>query len=312
VCLGLPAGREFGVDLRSYTVGDRFGGMKMIPTQGVHFLVFGTDMDRTGCFVSLAPSEVAVFRWDAAVELLLPLAPAEAAPHAAAASRRQAPSHRPIDAHASRHSRPLTGRRRPVASRSTRRSARTRWALGENGPRSRSTSRPRPSPGPPSRRPRSSVPRQPKTSRPSLPGQAPPRRAAAAAAPRLKLSRLKPMWQRRPHPPLPGSGRGAAQQVAAAYQEAAYGTCPGHAMDMSIGGAAGGGASEGGSEGGGGCGGGAAAVTATARYVEVDPHALRPDGSRGVGGRRGGALTSFLLDRSEWLGWLLAHLLGTF
>jgi len=79
------------------------------------------------------------------------------------------------------------------------------------------------------------------------------------------------------------------------------------AGSCAAGGAAGGGASEGGSEGGGGCGGGAAAVTATARYVEVDPHALRPDGSRGVGGRRGGALTSFLLDRSEWLGWLLAH-----
>ncbi|EOD12999.1 hypothetical protein EMIHUDRAFT_247208 [Emiliania huxleyi CCMP1516] len=138
VCLGLPAGREFGVDLRSYTVGDRFGGMKMIPTQGVHFLVFGTDMDRTGCFVSLAPSEVAVFR----LSLDASLGPYPLGTWGEWAALTQ-------------HISPAALARAAIAP-------------------------------------------------PTL----------VAAAPRLKLSRLKPMWQRRPHPPLPGSGRGAAQQVA--------------------------------------------------------------------------------------------------
>lgn len=257
VCLGLPAGREFGVDLRSYTVGDRFGGMKMIPTQGVHFLVFGTDMDRTGCFVSLAPSEVAVFRWDAAVELLLPLAPAEAAPHAAAASS--------LSLDASLGPYPLgTWGEWAALTQHISPAALARAAIAP----------------------------------PTLVGpsaaedlEALPAGAGASAARRRSRCAQAEAVQ-------------AEANVAAPAAPAATGE---RAGSCAAGGAAGGGASEGGSEGGGGCGGGAAAVTATARYVEADPHALRPDGSRGVGGRRGGALTSFLLDRSEWLGWLLAH-----
>eukprot|EP00967_Tisochrysis_lutea_P104306 scaffold158244_cov28-Tisochrysis_lutea.AAC.1 len=48
-----------------------------------------------------------------------------------------------------------------------------------------------------------------------------------------------------------------------------------------------------------------ASVRATARFVQVDPSAPRARGDRGIGGRTGRDLTSFLIDRSEWLSILL-------
>ena len=37
VCLGVPTGTEFGIDLRSWVVGERFQGLKFIPP-GLHYV----------------------------------------------------------------------------------------------------------------------------------------------------------------------------------------------------------------------------------------------------------------------------------
>lgn len=68
VCLDFPQGREFGTDLRTYAVGPLFRGMKLIPP-GLHLVIFGSELDRSGAFVRLGPGEVCVFKWDAATEL---------------------------------------------------------------------------------------------------------------------------------------------------------------------------------------------------------------------------------------------------
>lgn len=39
VFLGVPVGTEFGIDLKSWTVGEKFRGVKMIPP-GLHFIYF--------------------------------------------------------------------------------------------------------------------------------------------------------------------------------------------------------------------------------------------------------------------------------
>ena len=69
VCIDVPEGHEFGLDLRTYGVGPRFRGMKMIPP-GTHLLVSGTEMDHQGVFLKLEAGEVAVFRWDPNTEML--------------------------------------------------------------------------------------------------------------------------------------------------------------------------------------------------------------------------------------------------
>jgi A1 cistron-splicing factor AAR2 len=37
VCLGVPKGTEFGIDLRSWVVGEHFQGLKLIPP-GLHYV----------------------------------------------------------------------------------------------------------------------------------------------------------------------------------------------------------------------------------------------------------------------------------
>lgn len=86
VCLGVPLGLEFGIDLRSYSVGPRFGGVKMVPTRGVHFVACGTELSTTGLFIQLAEAEVCVLRWDTDTEVLQLVEDSAAAePHVAAA-----------------------------------------------------------------------------------------------------------------------------------------------------------------------------------------------------------------------------------
>ena len=79
LCLGgVPTGVEFGIDLRSYTVGPRFGGIKMVPASGgnsMHLVTWGTDLATCGTFIAFEqPSDVSVLRWDAHAESLRVLA----------------------------------------------------------------------------------------------------------------------------------------------------------------------------------------------------------------------------------------------
>lgn len=37
LCLDVPAHTEFGIDMRSWLVGEKFAGVKMIPS-GLHFI----------------------------------------------------------------------------------------------------------------------------------------------------------------------------------------------------------------------------------------------------------------------------------
>ena len=69
LCLGVPEGAEVGIDMRSYAVGPRFKGLKMIPC-GVHLATFGGEVERCGAFVRLAAGQVVVLDWDAQAELL--------------------------------------------------------------------------------------------------------------------------------------------------------------------------------------------------------------------------------------------------
>ena len=70
LCLDLPTGHEFGLDLRVYRTGPRFRGMKMIP-DGLHLAIFGTEIDRTGVWVDFSEEGgVRVLRWDPKTELL--------------------------------------------------------------------------------------------------------------------------------------------------------------------------------------------------------------------------------------------------
>ncbi len=94
VVLDMPLGTEFGIDYTSWNVGPKFKGIKMVPP-GVHFLYSSATTfakasaassasddrgpavvrpqtgPRTGFFRCFAPREVAVYRWDAALEDLV-------------------------------------------------------------------------------------------------------------------------------------------------------------------------------------------------------------------------------------------------
>lgn len=79
VCLSMPSNVDFGIDLRSYSVGPQFRGIKMIPCDdhsagAMHFVTCGSELATCGVFVALRPADVCVFRWDASDELLKPLA----------------------------------------------------------------------------------------------------------------------------------------------------------------------------------------------------------------------------------------------
>ena len=94
LCLEVPAGVEFGMDMRSYTAGPNFGGMKMIPTGdndsmgAIHLMTWGSDLTRCGAFIALHPSDVLIFKWSAHDEMLCPLATGQEAEQQAGAVRR--------------------------------------------------------------------------------------------------------------------------------------------------------------------------------------------------------------------------------
>lgn len=72
VLLGVPQGTELGIDCKSWQVGPRFRGVKMIPP-GLHFLHYcsanpascgGEIGPKTGLFINLKPREVLLANWD--------------------------------------------------------------------------------------------------------------------------------------------------------------------------------------------------------------------------------------------------------
>ncbi|XP_030625558.1 protein AAR2 homolog [Chanos chanos] len=72
VLLGVPEGTELGVDYKSWRVGPRFRGVKMIPP-GLHFLHYssansestgGEVGPKTGLFLSLKPRELVLAHWN--------------------------------------------------------------------------------------------------------------------------------------------------------------------------------------------------------------------------------------------------------
>eukprot|EP01128_Nolandella_sp_AFSM9_P011788 TRINITY_DN8708_c0_g1_i1.p1 TRINITY_DN8708_c0_g1~~TRINITY_DN8708_c0_g1_i1.p1 ORF type:complete len:460 (+),score=119.79 TRINITY_DN8708_c0_g1_i1:222-1601(+) len=78
LALGVPANMELGIDLRSWTVGELFKGLKLIPP-GVHYVWYclsnrhgGEGGLRTGFFVKLEADQVMVLQWDAESETLVP------------------------------------------------------------------------------------------------------------------------------------------------------------------------------------------------------------------------------------------------
>lgn len=72
VLLGVPQGTELGIDCKSWQVGPRFRGVKMIPP-GLHFLHYcsvnspecgGEVGPKLGLFLSLKPREILLANWD--------------------------------------------------------------------------------------------------------------------------------------------------------------------------------------------------------------------------------------------------------
>lgn len=72
VLLGVPQGTELGIDCKSWQVGPRFKGVKMIPP-GLHFLHYssvnapscgGEIGPKTGLFLCLKPREIVLANWD--------------------------------------------------------------------------------------------------------------------------------------------------------------------------------------------------------------------------------------------------------
>ncbi|XP_060930939.1 protein AAR2 homolog [Limanda limanda] len=72
VLLGVPQGTELGIDCKSWQVGPRFRGVKMIPP-GLHFLHYssvnapscGSEIGpKKGVFLSLKPREILLANWD--------------------------------------------------------------------------------------------------------------------------------------------------------------------------------------------------------------------------------------------------------
>ncbi|XP_076055423.1 protein AAR2 homolog isoform X1 [Oratosquilla oratoria] len=76
VLLGMPPGTEFGIDVNSWNVGEKFKGVKMIPP-GIHFVYFsavsrdGQTAPRTGFFHHFTRKEVLVKRYDPKMEDLI-------------------------------------------------------------------------------------------------------------------------------------------------------------------------------------------------------------------------------------------------
>lgn len=75
IIAGVPVGTEFGIDLSSYEVGERFRGVKMIPP-GPHYVFcaardsYGTTAPRVGFAHYFKPCEIVVREWDLQTEEL--------------------------------------------------------------------------------------------------------------------------------------------------------------------------------------------------------------------------------------------------
>jgi len=74
VVLGVPPGTQFGLDMNSWNIGDKFMGVKMIP-QGIHFVYYSsvnltdrTTGPRTGFWCNFSRGQVVVRRWDGNIE----------------------------------------------------------------------------------------------------------------------------------------------------------------------------------------------------------------------------------------------------
>lgn len=73
VLLDVPKGTEFGIDLKSWNVGEKFRGLKMIP-QGIHYIYYSAADNyeqtsfRSGFFYNFHKGEFVVKKWDAKLE----------------------------------------------------------------------------------------------------------------------------------------------------------------------------------------------------------------------------------------------------
>lgn len=73
VFLEVPAGTEFGIDMKIWTTGEKFRGVKMIPP-GLHFIhyspldPYGRMAPKVGFFYNFRPSEFVVRKWDKVTE----------------------------------------------------------------------------------------------------------------------------------------------------------------------------------------------------------------------------------------------------
>ena len=70
VMIDVPPGTEFGIDMNSWNVGEKFMGIKMIPP-GIHFVYYSSVnikhksvAPRTGFFYNFNRSEIVVRKWD--------------------------------------------------------------------------------------------------------------------------------------------------------------------------------------------------------------------------------------------------------
>ena len=80
--LGVPRGTEFGLDYMSWTTGDRFQGVKMVPPEGAHYVRWspsegpagsaGLGGPAGGFFCFLGRADVLVRRWDGDRDALVP------------------------------------------------------------------------------------------------------------------------------------------------------------------------------------------------------------------------------------------------
>ncbi|KAK8805754.1 hypothetical protein WA158_002410 [Blastocystis sp. Blastoise] len=77
LCLGMPKGCEFGIDLNSWIVGDSFSGIKQIP-QGVHIMFasshgsFDDFGPRCLLFLNIESESIYISQWDKGNEEIVP------------------------------------------------------------------------------------------------------------------------------------------------------------------------------------------------------------------------------------------------
>lgn len=70
--LNFPVEMDFGIDLRSWTVGPKFKGLKMVPA-GIHLLYWDAGHGMTqGMWFHARPSQVLILRWDESIEDFAP------------------------------------------------------------------------------------------------------------------------------------------------------------------------------------------------------------------------------------------------